>query len=106
MGRAKPAFAVCERLEQCGRTVQRVSPYCKSGECATSLEALTEPVDAINLIISPKIGVGVLEAAAAKGVRYTFIQPGADGGDVLSRAAELGLVTQQGCVLVTPLPDL
>ena len=60
----------------------------------------------VNLIISPKIGVGVLDTMASKGIKYVFIQPGADGGQVLPRAAELGLTVQQGCVLVTPLPSL
>ena len=124
----KPAFDVAARLEACGRNVARVSPYCKSGEVATSLEAVPGEIDAVNLIISPKLGVDVLEAAAARGIkcaaawdpytkhraftgrrsacRYVFIQPGADGGEVLPRAAALGLTVQQGCVLVTPLPPL
>mmetsp|Transcript_49383 Transcript_49383/g.158960 ORF Transcript_49383/g.158960 Transcript_49383/m.158960 type:complete len:135 (-) Transcript_49383:69-473(-) len=102
----KPAFDVAARLEACGRNVARVSPYCKSGEVATSLEAVPGEIDAVNLIISPKLGVDVLEAAAARGIKYVFIQPGADGGEVLPRAAALGLTVQQGCVLVTPLPPL
>ncbi|KAL1516028.1 hypothetical protein AB1Y20_002641 [Prymnesium parvum] len=103
---AKPAFDVCKRLEECGRTVYRVSPYCKDGSCFTSLDDIAEPIDAVNLIVSPKIGVGVLDSMAAKGIKYVFIQPGAEGGDVLPRAASLDLTVQQGCVLVTPLPDL
>ena len=65
----KPAFDVAARLEACGRNVARVSPYCKSGEVATSLEAVPGEIDAVNLIISPKLGVDVLEAAAARGIK-------------------------------------
>ena len=106
LNQAKPAFDVCARLEACGRTVYRVSPYAKAGECFSSLDAIDAPIDAVNLIISPKIGVGVLDAMVAKGIKYVFIQPGADGGDVLPRAAQLSLTVQQGCVLVTALPKL
>ena len=65
----KPAYDVAARLEACGRHVARVSPYCKSGEVATSLEAVPGEIDAVNLIISPKLGVDVLEAAAARGIK-------------------------------------
>ena len=105
LNKNKPAFDVCARLEDCGRTVYRVSPYSK-GECFTSIDAIEEPVDAVNLIISPKLGLGVLDSMAAKGIQYAFIQPGADGGDVLPYAEKLGITVQQGCVLVTPLPKL
>ena len=40
------------------------------------------------------------------GVRYLFVQPGADAQHVLARAAELGLVVRTGCVLVEALPDV
>mmetsp|Transcript_25996 Transcript_25996/g.39355 ORF Transcript_25996/g.39355 Transcript_25996/m.39355 type:complete len:165 (-) Transcript_25996:225-719(-) len=112
LNQQKPAFRVCQRLEDCGRNVYRVSPYKRKNDsgsvCYTSLEDIPDDItiDAVNLIISPGIGTKVLETMATKKIQYVFIQPGADGGDVLSRADELGLTVQQGCVLVTPLPDL
>eukprot|EP00547_Thalassionema_nitzschioides_P010546 CAMPEP_0194227832 /NCGR_PEP_ID=MMETSP0156-20130528/43061_1 /TAXON_ID=33649 /ORGANISM="Thalassionema nitzschioides, Strain L26-B" /LENGTH=181 /DNA_ID=CAMNT_0038960327 /DNA_START=424 /DNA_END=969 /DNA_ORIENTATION=- len=110
----KPAFRVCQRLEEYGRTVYRVSPYNTRKKKETniivypSLEEIPDDItiDAVNLIISPRIGTTVLESMAKKNIQYAFIQPGADGGGVLSRADELGITVQQGCVLVTPLPEL
>ena len=111
----KPAFSVCSRLEDCGRKVYRVSPYIRetTNECYKTFDELVVDndnknvkIDAVNLVVSPRIGVTILERMAKEGIKYVFIQPGADGGDVLARASELGLTVQRGCVLVTSLPEL
>ncbi|CAJ1433308.1 unnamed protein product, partial [Effrenium voratum] len=83
---AKPAARVARRLEEAGRTVLKVSPYDKTGACFGKLEDVPE-VDALNLIISPKLGEEVLEDAKKLGIRYVFIQPGADAEFVVRRAA-------------------
>ena len=75
LNQAKPAFDVCKRLESCGRTVYRVSPYAKDGECFSSLDAIDEPIDAVNLIISPKLGVGVLDAMVRRADSYIIPLP-------------------------------
>ena len=72
---------------QAGRRVMKVSPYDKTGVCYESLEDVPEKarrqtswktsndvcfqlqVEAVNLIISPKIGVDVLNAMKKKGIR-------------------------------------
>jgi predicted CoA-binding protein len=110
---AKPAFRVANKLESSGRTVYRVSPYVKdpSKQEGVVYKKLSDippetKIDAVNLIISPRIGVSVLEEMANRDIRYAFIQPGADGGNVLAKAKELGIIVEQGCVLVQPLPSL
>jgi predicted CoA-binding protein len=110
---AKPAFRVANKLESSGRTVYRVSPYVKdpSQQEDVVYKKLSDippetKIDAVNLIISPTIGVSVLEEMANRNIRYAFIQPGADGGNVLAKAKELGIIVEQGCVLVQPLPSL
>ena len=82
----------CEKNLPCqaGRRVMKVSPYDKTGVCYESLEDVPEKarrqtswktyltmfvvffqlqVEAVNLIISPKIGVDVLNAMKKKGIR-------------------------------------
>lgn len=110
---AKPAFRVANKLESSGRTVYRVSPYVKdaSQQEGVVYKKLSDippetKIDAVNLIISPRIGVSVLEEMANRDIRYAFIQPGADGGNVLAKAKALGIIVEQGCVLVHPLPSL
>jgi len=103
---AKPASRVVRRLQEAGRRVMKVSPYDKTGVCYASLEDVPEKVEAVNLIISPKIGVDVLNAMKKKGIRYVFMQPGADAEMVVRQADSLGLITQRGCVLMEDLPPL
>jgi len=74
--------------------------------CYESLEDVPEKVEAVNLIISPKIGIDVLNAMKKKGIRYVFMQPGADAEMVVRQADSLGLITQRGCVLMEDLPPL
>lgn len=105
---SKPAHAVANRIQDSGRTVYLVSPYARRPDegIYKKLSDVPHEIDAVNLIVSPRMGLKVLEEMAERNIRYCFIQPGADTPDVLSRAAELGIVVQQGCVLVQPLPPL
>ncbi|KAH8069788.1 nucleoside-triphosphate diphosphatase [Aureococcus anophagefferens] len=80
-----------------------VSPYGDAGGARTFAD-VAGPVDAVNLVVSPKIGERELEAIAASGTRYVFLQPGADGARVVLAARRLGLVVQRGCVLVDEFP--
>jgi len=57
-----------------------------------------------DLVISPALGVGVVEDMWRLGIRYLFVQPGADSERVLQRARELGLVVETGCVLIQEIP--
>ena len=104
---AKPASHIVQRLQSAGRAVALVNPRDKSGRCFTSLaEAVqtTGGIDAVDLVISPALGIGVVEEMWRLGIRYVFMQPGADSPRVLQRARQLGLVVEQGCVLVQELP--
>lgn len=103
---AKPASQVVRRLEEAGRRVIKVSPYDKTGQCYGKLEDVSEKVEVVNLIISPKIGMDVLTAMKKQGIRYVFMQPGADAEVVVRQAESLGLVLQRGCVLIQDLPSL
>ena len=80
-----------------------MSPYGDAGGARTFAD-VAGPVDAVNLVVSPKIGERELEAIAASGTRYVFLQPGADGARVVLAARRLGLVVQRGCVLVDEFP--
>lgn len=111
---AKPAFRVANAIESSGRTVFRVSPYARHA-AGKGMDGVYKKlsdipwdvhIDAVNLIISPRVGVEVLGEMAERNIQYCFIQPGADGPDVLAKATELGITVEQGCVLAQPLPRL
>lgn len=102
----KAASRIVARLESQGRPVALVNPRDKTGKCFPSLAAAVQAgaVDAVDLVISPALGVGVVEDMWRLGIRYLFVQPGADSERVLQRARELGLVVETGCVLIQEIP--
>ena len=55
------------------------------------------PIDMATVYVPPAVGVMVMEQLAAKGVPEIWLNPGADGDEVLARARELGLKTIQAC---------
>jgi len=61
----KPAFRIVERLLNSGREVRLVNPRDSSGAVFQNISATFEsgaaPVDAVNLVISPALGKGIVE---------------------------------------------
>src|SRR6185503_19250056 len=53
-----------------------------------SLSALPEPVRAVSIITPPEITEGIVEEAARLGIRYLWLQPGAENGRALRLAEE------------------
>lgn len=58
------------------------------------------PIDLATVYVPPRVGVRVMEELARKGVADVWLNPGADGFDVVSRARELGLRTEQLCSII------
>jgi len=67
-----------------------------------SLSMLPEPARAISIITPPEITEGIVEEAAQLGIRYLWMQPGAENARALRRADEHGLECIAGgpCILV------
>tara|TARA_B110001452_G_scaffold198682_1_gene168653 strand:- start:603 stop:980 length:378 start_codon:yes stop_codon:yes gene_type:complete len=100
---AKPASRVVAALNGQGvegRTVALVNPRDDSGACFKSVEAIDGEFDVLNLCINSKMGLTLLEEAAAKGVKQVFIQPGAGSPDIEALAEKRGIEVFNGCVMV------
>lgn len=105
LNEAKPAFRVAAAIANSGRELVRINPRDNSGTCYKTLTAAVEavgPIDAVDLIITPKVGPKFIEEMAHLGIENVFMQPGADAPEVVKLAKELGIHYQQGCVLVSP----
>lgn len=50
-----------------------------------------ERIDMATVYVPPEAGVRVIEDVAKKGIPEVWLNPGADGPDVVARARELGL---------------
>ena len=58
-------------------------------------------IDEATLYVPPHIGVGVMEQLARKGVEVIWLNPGADGPDVVDRARSLGLNPRIACSILS-----
>jgi uncharacterized protein len=58
-------------------------------------------IDMATVYIPPRLGVPVMEQLAQKGVPEVWLNPGADGPEVVARARELGLNTIQACSIIS-----
>jgi uncharacterized protein len=59
-----------------------------------------ETIDLATVYVPPRFGVRVMEQLAQKGVKDVFLNPGADGREVVDRARELGLNPMQACSII------
>ena len=50
--------------------------------------------------VPPDTGVDVMDQLAQKGVPEVWLNPGADGAEVVARAHALGLKTVQACSII------
>ena len=57
-------------------------------------------IDLATVYVPPPAGVRVMEELAKKGVGQVWLNPGADGREVVTRARQLGLRTEQLCSIL------
>lgn len=57
-------------------------------------------IDMATVYVPPRHGVRVMEQLAQKGVPEVWLNPGADGPEVVERARQLGLNTIQACSII------
>ena len=58
------------------------------------------PVDAVNLVVNPSIGIDVVRQAADLGVKRIWAQPGAESREIAAFCRDRDLAYVEGCVLV------
>ncbi len=57
-------------------------------------------IDMATMYVAPAVGVKVLEEIAKKGIAEVWLNPGADGEEVIARAKALGLNAIVACSIV------
>lgn len=86
-----------------GYTVFAINPHEKTIEGHPAYSSVLDvpgPIDMATVYVQPDVGVEVMEELARKGVPEVWLNPGADGPQVVARAAELGLKTIQACSII------
>ncbi len=87
-----------------GWTVFPVHPTAETVEeiavSKTIADVPAAALDRISVYLPPAVGVKAVESFTAKSVGEVWLNPGADGPDVIAKAKELGLNVVCGCSIV------
>lgn len=97
------AYKIFKKLKGMGYKVYPVNPNYETvlGEkCYPDLSSLPETPEVVNMVVSPKRGIKVVEEAAKLGIKYIWFQPGTVNEEILQMAEENGIEAIQACVLV------
>ena len=88
---------------QQGYTVFAINPHEREIEGHPAYASVLDvPValDMATVYVRPEVGVRVMDELAAKKVGEVWLNPGADGPEVVDRARRLGLKTIQACSIM------
>jgi hypothetical protein len=86
-----------------GWTVYPVNPKEPLVEGLTAYPTVAElpgPVDRASLYVPPSVGIGLLDAIAARGAKELWVNPGSGSPELLARAEALGLATVEACSII------
>jgi uncharacterized protein len=102
--RAKFGNRIYRDLRAAGYTVYAVHPTEETveGDAAyASIAELPETPTVVDVVVPSRVGQSVAKDAAAAGVRYFWLQPGAESDELITNAEELGLeVIHHACAMV------
>lgn len=94
---------IYRKLKSRGYNVYPVNPLYESVEedvCYKDLTSLPEVPEVIDMVVSPKRGMAVIEEAARLGIKNIWLQPGTHNDEVMELIGRLGLTAVKACVLV------
>lgn len=64
-----------------------------------SIAAIPEKVDVVDMVVNPKVGLEAMEEVAAAGIRYVWLQPGAESPEIHAFAEQHGIDAIDACIL-------
>jgi predicted CoA-binding protein len=86
-----------------GDTVVPINPHATTIEGERAYASVLDypgPIDEATVYLPPEIGVSVMDEIAKKGIKTVWLNPGADGDEVVTRARALGLTTRVACSII------
>ena len=86
-----------------GHTVYAINPHEHEVEGQPTYASVLDvpgPIDMATVYVPPEIGVTLMEDLAKKRVGEVWLNPGADGDEVVEKAQALGLKTIQACSIL------
>jgi len=100
---SKFGYKVYKRLLASGYTVYPVNPKLKELEgrqVYPDLSSLPEVPDVVNCVVPPAVTAAIVPLCAEQGIKYLWLQPGAECNEALELANEHSVVAERACVLV------
>lgn len=98
----KFGYKVYNRLKKAGYTVYPVNPKLKEldgDKVYPDLDSLPEVPDVVNCVVPPDVTKDVVSVCAGKGIRYVWMQPGADCREAFDLAEKNNIQAERACVL-------
>lgn len=94
---------IYKKLKSKGYKVYPVNPNYETIEgdrCYSNLSSLPEVPEVIDMVVSPKLGMEVIEEASKLGVENIWLQPGTHNNEIMELIESKGINAVQACVLV------
>ncbi len=64
------------------------------------LEEIPGPVDVVNFVVNPSIGIDVVDECIKLGIGRIWLQPGTISGPLVQKAINAGIEVVEACILV------
>jgi len=100
--RSKYGFKVYDRLKRAGYTVYAVNPHLTEMDgdhVYPDLASLPETPDVVNCVVPPSVTTGLIPQCAEQGIKYIWMQPGADSLEAMDLAKGNKIEALRACVL-------
>jgi predicted CoA-binding protein len=98
----KFGYMIYKKLKDSGYEVYPVNPKyneIEGDKCYPSLSNLPNKPQAVDMVVSPKNGMQVIDEAANLGIKNIWFQPGTTDETILNQAESKGMNIVQSCVL-------
>jgi predicted CoA-binding protein len=99
---SKFGYKVYKRLKDAGYKVYGVNPKLSEldgDKIYPDLKSLPVVPDVVNFVVPPKVTAGIIPQCAEQGVKYVWMQPGADCPEAFDLAKENKIEAERACVL-------
>ena len=100
----KVAYRVFSKLRGIGHNVIPINPSLSDVEgikCYPSVLDIPNPVDGIDIVTPPKVTEKIVEQCKKKGIKYVWMQPGAESQKAISFCEENDIIEiHDKCILV------
>ena len=96
-------YKIVKALERAKYNVLPVSPKYSDIEGTKAYSSLSDidgPIDVVNFVVNPSIGMKVLDECIIKGVKRIWLQPGTVSNELVNKAEANGIEVVDACVLV------